>query len=156
MLDQVVQSADAGFIPEAPSMGNLLPASISNSASTAVAKVPAIFRRRMQEKLPAEVQAKAAEVQAKAIGVQDQVIAFEKRLLDICKAFMPQTVLNSNAWRHLFDPQLAHQVAKCMPNADLDCWATSGVSICFPPTLTSTERPHRAVSSYVVVEGFTA
>lgn len=89
---------------------------VAPSAASALASVPPILQRR----LPDAVKTAATTVDKKVENAQAIVQRAEKTVFDRFEALTPRSIAKSAGYKHLFDAQIAADVARCLPNADLD------------------------------------
>jgi hypothetical protein len=110
----------------------VLPQPVLDATSTAVAKVPTIFQRQVANRAPESLQHGAqqaqqslAEAKQKVEKAQQQVQKIEQTLLEKWHNLTPDRIKTLPYWRYLFEPQVQAQVSRCLPDADLDCWAAT-------------------------------
>ena len=102
------------------SAAQLVPTSVSNATSTAIAKVPAIFQRQVAARVP-------ENVQQEAVHAKEELQKVTQTAMEKWKSLTPALVKQTPYWRYLFDADLLAQVGKTVPDPDLDRWAASGV-----------------------------
>lgn len=126
----------------------LVPASVSNATSTAIAKVPAIFQRQVVARVP-------ENIQQEAVHAKEEVQKVAQTAMEKWKSLTPALVKQTPYWRYLFDADLLAEVSKTVPDLDLDRWAASGrcsdceASISLRRLLTSCRSKLSPVSSWL-------
>ena len=114
---------------KAPALPQLSPA-VVKAATAAVSEVPQI----LQQKLPGQVTHTAALVKAKSVQAEQAVVQAksavvkaEKTAIDWWQTLTPASVARSAGFQHLFRPQLSADLARCLPNADIDIAAVNAL-----------------------------
>lgn len=88
------------------------------TATSSLVKVPAILQQKAEEKL-------SPELKDKAVSATQVAKKAEQTLLDKLKGFTPENIKRTQYWKYLFESLLRSQVARCLPNTDLDYCAAS-------------------------------